>query len=250
MVSRIERVEAAACDSEHEAAWLERNLLEQAKPRWNRAIGGLETSVYIGLNRRLEVRHERSGPGLVFGPYLGGDKVRLAVSGLHRVIPLAYAGDRLNGFDRDMARVRGVTPDSREELVSVAIAVLKRDAAAGARVRRDLRERRDSAAVALAFELAARIQAELEALDWVLAEQKVTRPENAVDVDVHGWSGGLLVTFQLRGGRMRSWTQRPSDERAARPCVEATPDEWRPFADRNAQLAARLLDLGTASIPP
>ena len=249
MVARIERIEAAACDSEHEAAWLERNLLEQAKPRWNRAIGGLETCVYIGLHQRLEVRHDPSGPGLVFGPYLGGDKVRLAVSGLHRVIPLDYAGHRLIGSDRDMARVRGVAPDSREELVSAAIAVLKRDATAGARVRQALRGRRDAAALALAFELAARIQAELEALDWVLAEQKVTRLDDPVDVSVHGWSDGLLVTFTIRGGRVRSWTQRPCDERTGRSCVEATPDEWRPFAERNAQLAARLLGIGTASAP-
>jgi excinuclease ABC subunit C len=243
MVSRIERVEAAVCDSEHEAAWLERNLLEHAKPRWNRAIGGLETCVYIGLNRKLEVRHEPTGSGQVFGPYLGGDKVRLAVSGLHRVLPLAYAGERLNGSDRDMARVRGVVPGSREELSAAVVAVLTRDEAAGARVRRELRERRDAAAAALAFELAARIHAELEALDWVLAEQKVTRSDNPTDVDIHGWSTGLLVTFHLRGGRIRSWSQRRCDGPAAQPLINATPVEWRPFADRNAQLAARLLAL-------
>ena len=97
MVTRIDRVEAVACDSEHEAAWLERNLLEQSKPRWNRAIGGLEVEVYIGLGQRFELRHEPVGPGLLFGPYLGGEKVRLAISGLHRIIPLAYAGERLRG---------------------------------------------------------------------------------------------------------------------------------------------------------
>jgi excinuclease ABC subunit C len=34
MVARIARVEAVSCDSEHEAAWLERNLLERRMPRW------------------------------------------------------------------------------------------------------------------------------------------------------------------------------------------------------------------------
>jgi excinuclease ABC subunit C len=34
--------------------------------------------------------------------------------------------------------------------------------------------RRDAAAARLAFEFAARLQAELEAVDWVTAEQKVT----------------------------------------------------------------------------
>ena len=52
MVAQAERVEAVACDSGHEAAWLERNLLERAKPRWNRALGGLDVPVCIRLDRR------------------------------------------------------------------------------------------------------------------------------------------------------------------------------------------------------
>src|ERR1700722_30856 len=40
MVARIVRVEAVACDSAHEAAWLERNLLQARKPPWNRAPDG------------------------------------------------------------------------------------------------------------------------------------------------------------------------------------------------------------------
>jgi excinuclease ABC subunit C len=241
MVARIDRVEAVECDSEHEAAWLERNLLEQSKPRWNRAIGGLEVEVYIGLGRRLELRHEPVGHGLLFGPYLGGEKVRLAISGLHRVIPLAYAGERLSGFDRDMARVRGVAAGSRADLVDLAEAVLRRDPGAGARLQAELAARRDAASTALAFELAARIHAEQEALTWILGEQKVTRPDHALDVDVHGWSDGMLVTFQIKRGRVRSWKSRPCGELEAHPLVNGTPDEWRAFADRSAALAAHLL---------
>jgi excinuclease ABC subunit C len=40
MVARVGRVEAVACDSGHEAAWLERNLLQARKPPWNRAPSG------------------------------------------------------------------------------------------------------------------------------------------------------------------------------------------------------------------
>ena len=241
MVAQIDRVEAVACDSEHEAAWLERNLLEESKPRWNRAIGGLEVEVYIGLNRRLELRHEPGGPGLLFGPYLGGEKVRLAISGLRRVIPLAYAGDRLSGFDLDMARVRGVMPGSRADMVDFAVAVLRRDPGAGSRLLAELVARRDAASIALAFELAARIHAEREAMTWILGEQKVTLLDHAPDLDVHGWSDGMLVTFQMRRGRVRSWKPRPCGELEARPLVTSTPDEWRPFADRNAALAAYLV---------
>jgi excinuclease ABC subunit C len=257
MVPRIARAEAVWCDSEHEAAWLERTLLEAARPRWNRTTG-VESTVYIGLHPRLEVRHD-PGDGPVFGPYLGGEKVRLAVAGLERALGLTYAGGRLGGFDRDMARVLGVEPGSRDDLVAEAAAVLGRDRAAAQRVVKMLAEWRDRAAAALAYELAARIQAEIEALDWVTAEQKVAGSEP--DADIHGWApvigpvraepaasataspatDGVLVGFSLRGGRVRSWTQRRCAESVARARVASTPAAWRTFAERNAALAARLV---------
>ncbi|WP_433444701.1 nucleotide excision repair endonuclease [Nonomuraea sp. CA-141351] len=52
MVARVARVEAVACDSVHEAAWLERNLLEADMPPWNRGLGGEETSIYIVVDMR------------------------------------------------------------------------------------------------------------------------------------------------------------------------------------------------------
>jgi len=239
MVPQIARIEAVECDSEHDAAWLERNLLERSRPRWNRTTG-TESIVYIGLHQRLEVRHDAGGPGRCFGPYLGGDKVRLAVSGLDRVLPLAYAAATLGGFDRDLARMRGIEPASRLELAATIEAVLERDAAAAATVQAELKHRRDTAAAALAFELAARIQEEIEALDWVMAEQKVTNHQSTVDVDIHGWAEGVLVSFQLRAGRLGTWTQRPCAEAVGRARALATPREWRAFATRTAMLAARL----------
>ena len=51
MVARVARVEAVPCDSAHEAAWLERNLLERRKPPWNRSpSGGQESEVWIRLS--------------------------------------------------------------------------------------------------------------------------------------------------------------------------------------------------------
>ena len=50
MVKRIERIEAVICQSEHEAAWLERNLLEQALPPWNKTTGGQEVPVFLRLD--------------------------------------------------------------------------------------------------------------------------------------------------------------------------------------------------------
>ena len=242
MVARIARVEAVTCDSAHEAAWLERNLLEHRRPPWNRAPGGQEAEVWIRLSaspRRpglTVVRQPASGD---FGPYLGGQKVRDAVSGLGRVLPLGYAADGHAGTERDMARLRGASPAARAGLALAIAAVLDRDQAALGALRAELTARRDAAAAALAFEFAGRLQAELEALDWVTGEQKVTGAQD--DADVCGWADGVLVWFEIRDGQMRGWRhQRPCRAAAARRHLAGTPPGWAGFARRNAELAARL----------
>src|SRR5512142_1356043 len=82
MVPRIERVEAVVCASEHEAAWLERNLLHRALPGWNRSRGE-EVPVYLRVDggRRapgISVVHQVHPARGVrhYGPYLGGERAR------------------------------------------------------------------------------------------------------------------------------------------------------------------------------
>jgi excinuclease ABC subunit C len=246
MVARVARIEAVACDSGHEAAWLERNLLEHARPAWNRTAGGQEVPVCIGLDTRpaapgLRVVHgpPTSAGMRYFGPYLGGDKVRLAVAALHRVLPLAYTGTGLSGAGRDLAGNRGLGPGDRDRLVDALTAVLRRDPAAVASLRDALGTRRDRAAEVLAFELAARLHAELHAVDWITSPQRVTTAEPR-DADVYGWADGLLVRFQIRAGRLCTWTQRACLAANARRHLAATPPAWTDFAHRNAELAARL----------
>jgi excinuclease ABC subunit C len=246
MVRQVAHVEALACDSEHEAAWVERNLLEHRRPYWNRMVGGLEVPVLIRLDPRpraprLDVVHEvDAAPGVLhFGPYLGGNKVRLAVSALQRVFPLAYTAQGAGGSVRDLARVRGVDPGDREGVVAAIVAVLRRDPDAVAVLHDALARRRDEAAAALAFELAARVVEEGAAVDWVVSDQRATRA-GAADLDAYGWAGGLLIELRVRAGRLREWTQRRCDEAAARAYLAATPPDWVEFARRNADLAATL----------
>ncbi|MFY9935058.1 MAG: hypothetical protein WAK82_44385, partial [Streptosporangiaceae bacterium] len=87
---------------------------------------------------------------------------------------------------------------------------------------------------------AARLQAELEGLDWVCAEQKVAVAPDAADADAWGWAGGIGVSFGIRGGRMCTWQQRPCSAAAARRYLDLTPPAWAGFAQRAAELAARL----------
>ena len=248
MVARVARVEAVACDSAHEAAWLERNLLQARKPPWNRAPdGGQESEVWVRLSDDardpgLTVVYDKDERARSFGPYLGGRQVRLAVSGLCRVLPLNYAGGELTGTGHDLARIKGVGPGDRAALAARAAAVLSRDPAEVRALKTSLIERRDAASAGLAFELAARLQQEAEALDWVTAEQKVTRPGPA-DHDACGWSDGTLARFEIRAGRLAGWTLRSCGAAAARRHLAATKPEWAAFAQRNAELAARLSGL-------
>jgi excinuclease ABC subunit C len=252
MVARISRIEAVSCDSAHEAAWLERNLLETSLPPWNRAPGGQESAVYIRMDGRpakpgLSVAYRVRPADQVryFGPYLGGLRVRRSVGALHRIWPLCYAGARLGGAERDMARARGVTGDDRAALIGSLTAILERQPTAVGWAQRQLEQLRDRAAAILAYELAARIQDEIGALSWVSCPQRVTVMDSA-NLTVAGWSRGTLVQFVIRGGRLCGWSQRSCGLPGATGALAATPAAWRGFTQRNAELAASLAQLPCA----
>jgi excinuclease ABC subunit C len=250
MVGQIQAIEAVGCASEHEAAWLERNLLERSTPRWNRTAGGQEVEVCVRLDGSrpspgLSVVHGRGEPETdaagvrYFGPYLGGARVRLAVAGLHRIFPLGYAADHRPGTAAEMALRRGVEGTDREALARSLAAVLDRDHAAVTALRARLIERRVEAAQVEAYELAGRIQAELQALDWITCPQRAASLAHH-NFDVAGWADGVMVAFEIRDGRMCGWQQQARTSAQAGPYLAVTPPRWREFAHRNAELAARL----------
>lgn len=244
MVPRIVRVEVAACDSEHEAAWLERNLLERSMPPWNRALGGSESAFHLELSDsvaspRLRAVFRVADGCRGFGPYLGGTKARLAVAGMNRLYPLAYTGSRLTDAEREMAVKLNVAPGSRAAMVATVSAVLQRHPDAVETAYAALRRLRDAASAELAFERAQRIQSELEALEWICAPQRAATAK-AEDLVFFGWAQETLVRFEIVRGRLSGWQIRPCSEPAAREKVALTPPEWVGFAQRNAQLAAAL----------
>ncbi len=248
MVARIARIEAVSCDSVHEAAWLERNLLENSLPLWNRTPGGQESAAYIRLdagpvNPGLAVAYqaEAGGQGRYFGPYLGGLRVRQAIAALHRILPLPYAGALLGGTERELARVRGAGAADRAALAASITAILERQPAAVAWAHGQLEQLRDGAARTLAYELAARIRDEIAALTWVTSPQRAATMD-AADLAIAGWSRGILVEFQIRGGRLDGWSQRPCGLPAAAAALTVTPAAWRGFTQRNAELAASMAE--------
>jgi excinuclease ABC subunit C len=73
----------------------------------------------------------------------------------------------------------------------------------------------------------------------VTAPQRVTAPAPG-DADICGWAAGVLVRFEVRDGRLSTWTQRACAESTAWRQLADTPPEWAGFAQHNAELAALL----------
>ncbi|CCH87429.1 Excinuclease ABC C subunit domain protein [Modestobacter italicus] len=247
MVQRVARIEALVCDSAHEAAWAERNLLERSLPPWNRIVGGLEVPVSIRLDASPEAPRlglgspHRTAPGVrCFGPYLGAGKVRLALSGLERLYPIGHAGPTRTAGERELARARGGHGTPVAQLAGAVASVLDREPAAVAAALAALTARRDAAAGAQAYEAAARLQQEIEAVEWVVAPQRVTAPGGEGDQDVTAWGDDVLVRLRIRDGRLHAWEQETCSRSA--PGTRA-PEGWVPFLRRNADLAARLAAL-------
>ena len=173
MVERVAKVDCVTCETEHAAALLEKQLIEQLRPPYNRDYGSA-SSVWMRLvsdpaRPQLDVVFDTPVRDHTeyYGPFLGWRQASLAVRGILQVHPLPYAALRLDGVARDLARVRGVGPDDLEELWGRVAAVLGGDARALRACVRRLRLLRDRAVSSAAFEDAEEIQQRIDAVEWL-----------------------------------------------------------------------------------
>lgn len=244
MVPQVAAVEAVVCASVHEAAWLERNLLERSLPRWNRTRGGQEVPVWLELvdepaEPGLRLSHAADQHRETYGPYLGHERARLARRGLLRAWPLHLTGTRPNSSTRSLAAARGTGPEDRSAWAAELRAVLAGQPGALARHAEVMVAARDRAVANLGFETAGEIQAELAAVAWLVAPQRVTACSPA-EFTVSGWADGVLVRFGAHDGRLDSWAVERRPGGAVPGPGETTDPAWREFAAVNAALAARL----------
>lgn len=253
MVGQIARVEALVCQSVHEAAWLERNLLTRSLARWNRTRGGQEVPVWFVLDPgprapSLSLRYgSPPDPELGFGPYLGSTRARLARSGALRAWPVHLTGTHLDAGTRSIGEARGVDPSQRAAVIAGLVGLLRgvEDDVAATRAR--LVESRSRAAAQLGYELAGQIQEELAALEWSVAPQTVagcTPP----DLRVAAWHDGLPLTLRARDGFVDVWRTRDCPARQGAQLIAATPPGWQQFADRNVRLLVALRDAQAGAI--
>jgi len=243
MLPRVEWLEPVVCASEHEAAFLESDLLDRHRSRYNRTLG-MESCVWLRLDSRtrsagLEVIHEpepRDGARW-FGPYLGWEPVRQAAAGLLRLHPLRYAGSSISRTERELARSLGVSEDDAATVARRIERILLREPAAVAGALRSLEEARDRAADRTMFEFAAEIQEEIRGLLWVTQPQKLALLD-AVDGDFAAEAGPVRVVISLRRGRMAQ--RHVSVGPHPGPAAPGGGGDWGELARENAELMARL----------
>jgi excinuclease ABC subunit C len=176
MVARVRTVRTVVTASEHEAAFLERALLERYDPPFNRTLG-FESVVALRLEpSSLTAVHDFAGStARQFGPYLGWAAAFAATSALVRLFPLHYCrpAAALTSVERDLARRRGVGPGDGAELTGRIVAVLNGDAAAVADAIAGTELARDRASELGLYERAAELQAEIAGLRWITQPQSV-----------------------------------------------------------------------------
>lgn len=173
MAALVARVDHIECISEHDAAFLERDLIARLEPRFNRTYG-VEAQWWL----RLEVDPERPNLEPVrepdpaatercFGPYLGGRSVRLAAAALRRLYPLHLCAAAPDANERDLARTRGVGPADLLGFAGRIAAVLDRDPEAVSACLEALTAQRDRAAAGELFERAGELQDTIRAVEWL-----------------------------------------------------------------------------------
>lgn len=243
MVGRVAWVEPVICESEHEAAFLESDLLERHPTHYNRTLG-MESCVWVRVSddRRapgVDVVHEVApyDGASWFGPYLGWEPTRQAVAGLVRLFPLRHTGDAMSRSDRELARSLGVDVGDRDRLASAIRAILAREPAAVRTAIARLERMRDDSAERLMFEHATSLREQARGLRWITEPQKLGLLD-AVDGDHSGVAAGAEVVLSLRGGRL---AQRHFAPPTSRRSESASSDgSWCELARANAELMSRL----------
>ena len=248
MLPRVEWLEPVLCASEHEAAFLESDLLRRHRTWYNRTLG-MESRVWLRLDTQpqapgLSVMHEadpRDG-ATWFGPYLGWEPVRQAATGLLRLFPLDYAGTAIGRTERELARSLGVTADDAGHLATSIASVLRREPSAVRSAMQGLEAMRDRGAERLMFEWAAEVQEYIRGLIWITQPQKLSALD-PVDGDFGATSGSVRVVISMRSGRMAQRHVYPSGG-GPRRTGSGGDVEWHELARDNARLMSSLTAAG------
>ena len=220
MVRQVCDIEVIVTDSEAEALALEANLIKQNQPHFNvllkddkkypyLCITWSEAYPRIFITRR---RRFRSPLDRFYGPYVDVGLLRRTLSLVKRVFPLRQRPLPLHRdrtcLNYDIGRCPGVC---QERITSDDYHLTLRKVAMVFQGRSDelmelLQDQMDRYAERLDFEAAARVRDQLQGLDTLTADQKMSVGDSSISRDVIALAADGRVAavqlFQMRAGRL------------------------------------------------
>ncbi|MGB5135550.1 MAG: excinuclease ABC subunit UvrC [Prochlorococcaceae cyanobacterium] len=220
MVRQVCEIEFIVTDSEAEALALESNLIKQNQPHFNVLLKDDKKYPYLCITwsepyPRLFItrrRRFRSPLDRFYGPYVDVGLLRRTLALVKRVFPLRQRPQPLyrdrTCLNYDIGRCPGVcqqkisSDDYHRSLRQVAMVFQGRNDELVAL----LRDQMERYAERLDFESAARVRDQIQGLDALTADQKMSVGDSSVSRDVIALAADQRVAavqlFQMRGGKL------------------------------------------------
>ena len=216
MVAKIAEIETIVTSSEVEALILECNLIKKYRPRYNISLKDDKTYPYLKVTLqedfpRLHMTRRLSRDGAkYYGPYADAGAMYATMKLLKTMFPLRSCR-RMNPdrpclnyhIKRCLAPCAGYV--SKEEYGKMIKSVCMVLDGRTTELERDLKQRMQDAAEEYAFEEAARLRDQLQAVERLNESQKAVT-NNGGDMDVIGFAqdmtGNCLQIFFVRKGKL------------------------------------------------
>jgi excinuclease ABC subunit C len=270
MVRQVCDIEVIVTDSEAEALALESNLIKQNQPHFNVLLKDDKKYPYLCITwseayPRLFItrrRRLRSPLDRFYGPYVDVGLLRRTLSLVKRVFPLRQRPLPLHRdrtcLNYDIGRCPGVcqerisSEDYHQSLRKVAMVFQGRSD----ELIELLAEQMARYAERLDFEAAARVRDQLQGLDTLTADQKMSVGDSSISRDVIALAADGRVAavqlFQMRAGKLVGRLGFTAD---AMPLLAANPEEPSSVAASGTEAAAETGDetgaaIGSAAVDP
>lgn len=216
MVAKIADIETIVTSSEVEALILECNLIKKYRPRYNIMLKDDKTYPYLKVTANEEfprlyvTRRQLRDGARYYGPYADAGAMHATVKLLRSMFPMRTCR-KMNTerpclnyhIKRCLAPCAGLV--SREEYGSMIKAVCMVLDGRTAELERDLKKRMQAAAENYAFEEAARLRDQLQAVERLNEQQKAVTSNNT-DMDIIGFAqdmtGICIQIFFVRKGKL------------------------------------------------
>lgn len=220
MREKARGLETILVDSPVEALLLECNLIKRYRPKYNIMLKDDKTYPYLKLTlgeeypRLIVTRQYKNDGSKYFGPFTNVGAMNDTVAVLKECFPLRNCGVKLGRsknrvcLNYDLGNCPGpcMGKITQGDYLATVKAVDRFLSGDGGEIRRMLKAKMEYYAEALQFEKAAKCRDQLEAVDAVLAKQKISdanaRDNRDIIAVARDGESAVVTVFFVRNGRM------------------------------------------------